>query len=65
MKIFDIVITNTGKVGIISELTDKHKEASILFINKIDRENEKIAWYKNDEFKIIGSVINLLKNNNL
>ena len=63
MKPLDLIITNAGNVGMITEVstTQGIYTASIDFLNAF--RGEKRAWWSEDEFKVIDNLPDLLSRN--
>ena len=65
MKVFDIVKTKNGGIGIITMLDSYGKTASVEFFNtchaKRDNYNlEKTAWWEECELEVIDSITDII-----
>jgi hypothetical protein len=62
MKALDIVKTPKGGIAFITETNNNGKEASINFINTLNPEHEKNAWWDKKDLIVIDSIPRLLAN---
>ena len=56
MKALDIVKTPKGGIALITETTDSGKKAVIMFIETLNAEKERNAWWYTSELVVIDSL---------